>query len=169
MAQHYLAYINMTKKTSEGAFREYLDERGPALQRLCEALGPVGSAVPFSTPDAALGTGLTSCTDMERTSPALISSLSLSTAPVCALPGCVFLLTQLHRVLKPHGHVLIGFFEGESGKPFDHAVTRAYYWSLNSMTMLFQDAGFDVLESETRHDPGSRPHAAIAAVSGQRC
>jgi ubiquinone/menaquinone biosynthesis C-methylase UbiE len=75
-------------------------------------------------------------------------------------------LAELHRVLKPHGQLLMGFFKGESDKPIDHAVTRAYYWSIDRMTSMLQDAGFEVLESETRHDPGSRPHAAIVAVSG---
>jgi hypothetical protein len=42
MAQHYLDYINMTKKQSEGAFREYLDERGPAVDRLREAVAGDG-------------------------------------------------------------------------------------------------------------------------------
>ena len=88
---------------------------------------------------------------------------SLIHLPPAELP---VVLTQLHRVLKPRGQVLIGFFEGESGKPFDHAVTRAYYWSLDRMTRMLQDAGFDVLQSETRHDSGSRPHAAITAVAG---
>jgi hypothetical protein len=37
MAQ-YVDYINMAKAKSEAAFREYLDERGPALERLREAL-----------------------------------------------------------------------------------------------------------------------------------
>ncbi|MEK0155984.1 hypothetical protein [Arthrobacter oryzae] len=37
MAQ-YVDYINMTKAKSGAAFREYLDERGPALERLREAL-----------------------------------------------------------------------------------------------------------------------------------
>lgn len=86
---------------------------------------------------------------------------SLIHLPPAELP---VVLTELHRVLKPRGQLLIGFFEGESGNPFDHAVTRAYYWSIDSMTRMLQDAGFDVLESETRHDPGSRPHAAITAV-----
>jgi hypothetical protein len=41
MAQ-YVNYINMTKARSEAAFREYLDERGPALERLREALAADG-------------------------------------------------------------------------------------------------------------------------------
>ena len=40
----------------------------------------------------------------------------------------------------------------------------AYYWSIDRMSRLLQDAGFEVLDIETRHDPGSRPHAAIAAI-----
>lgn len=38
----YVDYINMTKTQSEAAFREYLDERGPALERLRTALAADG-------------------------------------------------------------------------------------------------------------------------------
>ena len=48
MAQ-YVNYISMTKKQSEDAFREYLKERGPALERLREALAADGQ-----DPDALL-------------------------------------------------------------------------------------------------------------------
>lgn len=34
----FVDYLSMTKKQSEAAFQEYLDERGPALERLREAL-----------------------------------------------------------------------------------------------------------------------------------
>lgn len=78
------------------------------------------------------------------------------------LPG---VLAELRRVLKPQGRLLIGFFEGEPGKVFDHAVHKAYYWSVDRMSRLLQDAGFAVLGIETRHDHGSRPHAAIGAVA----
>lgn len=74
-------------------------------------------------------------------------------------------LEELRRVLRPQGHLLIGFFEGESAQPFDHAVTSAYYWSVQRMSRMLQDAGFEVLDVETRHDPGSRPHAATSAVA----
>lgn len=75
-------------------------------------------------------------------------------------------LDELRRVLKPQGRLLVGFFEGESAQPFDHAVVQAYYWSLDRVGQQLQDAGFEVLEVETRCDSGSRPHAAIAAVAG---
>lgn len=48
MAQ-YVNYINMTKMQSADAFREYLEERGPALERLREALAADGQ-----DPDAML-------------------------------------------------------------------------------------------------------------------
>lgn len=74
-------------------------------------------------------------------------------------------LCELARVLRPQGHLLVGFFAGVSAEPFDHAITTAYYWSVDGMSRLLQDAGFEVLAVETRHDHGRRPHAAIAATA----
>lgn len=75
------------------------------------------------------------------------------------------ILAELARTLRPNGHLLIGFFEGESAEPLNHAVTTAYHWSIDEMSRLLQVAGFDVLEIETRQDPGGRPHAAISAIA----
>jgi ubiquinone/menaquinone biosynthesis C-methylase UbiE len=74
-------------------------------------------------------------------------------------------LTEFRRILQPQGRLLVGFFEGESGEPFDHAVTTAYYWSVDEMSAMLRDAGFEVRDVESRHDPGRRPHAAIAAIA----
>jgi len=74
-------------------------------------------------------------------------------------------IMELRRLLQPQGRLLVGFFEGESAEPFDHAVTTAYYWSADQMGAMLRDAGFEVLDVETRHDPGRRPHAAIAAIA----
>lgn len=74
-------------------------------------------------------------------------------------------LAELYRVIAPGGHLLIGFFEGESGLPFDHAVIQAYYLSVEQMSQLLKDAGFDVVDVQTRHPKGGRPHAAISAIS----
>ncbi|WP_253250621.1 class I SAM-dependent methyltransferase [Arthrobacter globiformis] len=74
-------------------------------------------------------------------------------------------LSELARVLEPQGHLLAGFFEGVSGEPLDHAITKAYYWSINQMSLLLDDAGFEVLDVETRQDHSKRPHAAIAAIA----
>lgn len=75
------------------------------------------------------------------------------------------ILAEFSRVLSSKGHLLIGFFEAESAQPLNHAVTTAYHWSVEEMSRLLQDAGFDVLEIETRQDPGSRTHAAISAIT----
>lgn len=74
-------------------------------------------------------------------------------------------LSEFARALGTRGHLLIGFFEGESAEPFDHAITTAYYWSVDEMSSLLNDAGFDVIDVESRQDPGNRPHAAISAVA----
>lgn len=75
------------------------------------------------------------------------------------------ILSELARVLRPQGHLLVGFFEGVSAEPLDHAITKAYYWSVDQMSRLLQNAGFELLDVETRQDHGSRPHAAIAAIA----
>lgn len=86
---------------------------------------------------------------------------SLIHLPPAELPP---VLTEIARVLSPEGQLLVGFFEGESAEPLDHAVTTAYYWSVEQMSSLLHDAGFEVLEVEKRQDPGNRPHAAICAI-----
>ncbi len=85
---------------------------------------------------------------------------SLIHLPPAELPQ---VLAELARVLEPPGHLLVGFFEGEPTEPFDHAVAKAYYWSVDQMSSMLHDAGFEVIDVETRQDPGSRPHAAISA------
>ena len=72
--------------------------------------------------------------------------------------------SELAWVLGPEGHLLLGFFDGTFAEPLDHAITRAYCWSVDETSQLLKAAGFDVLDVERRQDPGSRPHAAIAAI-----
>lgn len=97
----------------------------------------------------------------DRSLDGVLAWYSLIHLPPAELPQ---ILSELRRVLTSQGHLLVGFFEGESAEPFDHAVTRAYYWSVDQMSSLLHEAGFDVIHVETRQDPGSRPHAAIAAI-----
>lgn len=75
---------------------------------------------------------------------------SLIHLPPAELPQ---VLSEFHRVSTAQGHLLVGFFEGKSAEPFDHAVTRAYYWSVEQMSTLLDEAEFDVIEVETRQDP----------------
>ena len=86
---------------------------------------------------------------------------SLIHLPPAELP---MVLTEFARVLSPQGQLLLGFFEGESEEPFDHAITTAYYWSIEQMDSLLNDAGFKVAQVEQRQDPGRRNHAAIGAT-----
>lgn len=73
-------------------------------------------------------------------------------------------LAEFSRVLSPQGQLLLGFFEGTDGEAFRHAVAPAHYRSIAQMSVLLAKAGFSVVDIETRQDPGSRPHASIAAV-----
>jgi SAM-dependent methyltransferase len=72
-------------------------------------------------------------------------------------------LREFHRVLKPHGLLLIGFFEGPALEAFPHAVIRAYRWPVDALAEALADAGFDVVESHVRVTTGQRPQAAIIA------
>ncbi|WP_166848147.1 class I SAM-dependent methyltransferase [Isoptericola sp. BMS4] len=77
--------------------------------------------------------------------------------------GMDAVLAELARALAHGGGLLLGFFSGPRVEPFDHAVTPAWYWPVAEMSARLTAAGFDVLESETRTDPGRRPHGAITA------
>ena len=46
---------------------------------------------------------------------------------------------------------------------FPHAVTPAYFWPVEEMSARLQEAGFSIVSTHSRADPGARPHAAIVA------
>ncbi|MFV0373172.1 class I SAM-dependent methyltransferase [Microbacterium sp.] len=73
-------------------------------------------------------------------------------------------LAEFARVLRPGGGLLLGFFEGPASERFDHAVITAYRWPVDALTTLVEDAGFAVTSTQTRTDPGARPHGAITAT-----
>ncbi|WP_449283197.1 class I SAM-dependent methyltransferase [Leucobacter sp.] len=72
-------------------------------------------------------------------------------------------LAEFARCLGPGGGLLLGFFDGPAGEPFDHAVTTAYFWSAEALTGPLERAGFIVTEARTRVDPGARPQGTIIA------
>ena len=78
------------------------------------------------------------------------------------MPGA---LAALRGALRPGGTLLLGFFDGTRQEPFDHAVAPAQHWPVGRMTELLEEAGFEVVDVETRTDPGARPHAAVHARS----
>jgi SAM-dependent methyltransferase len=77
-------------------------------------------------------------------------------------------IAEFARTLVPGGRLLIGFFDGEPGEPFAHAVAPAHYWSATALTALLGEAGLVVVHAERRdRDPGAvgsvRPHGAVIA------
>lgn len=75
-------------------------------------------------------------------------------------------LTEVARCVRPGGGLLLGFFEGPTNEPFDHAIVTAHWWPIAELSARVRQAGFTVTETHTRTDPGRRPHGAIAAVRG---
>lgn len=91
---------------------------------------------------------------------AILSWYSLIHTPPHEVPA---LLKEFARCIRPDGTLLLGFFEGGHIEAFDHAVVTAYYWPVPLMHDELAAAGFDIVETHTRVDPGQRPHAAIIA------
>lgn len=83
----------------------------------------------------------------------------IHTAP----PHVPEILREFARCLAPDGSLLLGFFEGDQVEAFDHAITPAYFWPVPDMHRALENAGFTILGTHTRTDPGSRPHAAVRA------
>lgn len=72
-------------------------------------------------------------------------------------------LKEFARCIRSDGSLLLGFFHGERVEAFDHAVVTAYYWPTSAMRNELMAAGFDIVQTHTRSDPGQRPHTAIIA------
>ena len=72
-------------------------------------------------------------------------------------------LSELARCLRPGATLVLGFFVGDRLEQFDHAVTAAYRWPLDDVARALDSAGFVLLGSRTRHDPGAQPHGEVLA------
>lgn len=84
----------------------------------------------------------------------------IHTAPA-GVPG---ILREFARVLIPGRSLLLGFFDGDAGAPFDHAVTTAYYWSADALGELLAQHGFVVERATVRQDPGVRRQGDLIAT-----
>jgi SAM-dependent methyltransferase len=74
------------------------------------------------------------------------------------------ILREFARVLTPGRSLLLGFFDGDAGAPFDHAVTTAYYWSAEALAELLAPHGFVVERAAARQDPGVRRQGELVAT-----
>lgn len=97
---------------------------------------------------------------------------SFQTLPVAAFDGILAwystihmpppqvpsLLEQVHRSLRPGGSMLLGFFARDEVGPFDHAITTAWHWPVDTLSRLLTTGGFTVVDRGTRQDRGVRRH-----------
>ena len=110
----------------------------------------VGSAEDLDVSDASLA-GILAWYSLIHVTPALIDDV----------------FDEFSRALQPGGSVLLAFFDGVPGEPFEHAVVTAYFWSVAALTTKLEALGFRVVDAVTRTDVGTRPHAALVAVKAQ--
>ncbi|WP_029149803.1 class I SAM-dependent methyltransferase [Microbacterium indicum] len=59
-------------------------------------------------------------------------------------------LDELTRVLEPGGSMLVGWFEGDDGAPYDHAVATGIHRSLGRLTAELRARGLAVVDYATR-------------------
>lgn len=75
-------------------------------------------------------------------------------------------LAEWRRVLRPAGALVLGFFEAEEIRPFEHKVITAYYWPSAELSDRLESAGFEVLDvvhHTADPDRSVRAHATLAA------
>lgn len=106
----------------------------------------VGSMYPLDLPSGSLG-GILAWYSLIHYEPAVVTEVLRSfRAPLCA-----------------NGILVIGFFDGDDVDPFEHKVTTAYRWPVDTLSEMLSVAGF--VEVDRLRRPGTdqvRPHAALA-------
>lgn len=71
--------------------------------------------------------------------------------------------SEFARAIRPGGGLCVGFFAGPDLEPFEHAVSKAYFWPVSRLGDVIERAGFSVTSTQLRQDPGTRNHAATLA------
>jgi hypothetical protein len=69
-------------------------------------------------------------------------------------------LNEFARCIRPDGSLLLGFFDDERVEALNHAVITAYCWPASAMHHELIAAGFDIVQTHPRSDPGQQPNAA---------
>lgn len=75
-------------------------------------------------------------------------------------------LRAFRTALSDNGTLVMGFFDGENVEAFEHKVTTAYRWPVDTMAAALSSAGF--VETARLRRPGTdqvRSHAALALRS----
>ena len=76
-------------------------------------------------------------------------------------------LTEFRRLLVPSGVLVAGFFDSDDGvQPFDHAVTTAYRWPVDTFVEHLTRAGFSELQ-RVQHPNAERLDRKYAAVAAR--
>ncbi|MFT4166951.1 MAG: class I SAM-dependent methyltransferase [Microlunatus sp.] len=76
-------------------------------------------------------------------------------------------LAEFRRMLVPSGVLVAGFFDsGDGVQPFDHAVTTAYRWPVDTFVEHLTQAGFSELQ-RVQHPHPERPDRKYAAVAAR--
>lgn len=76
-------------------------------------------------------------------------------------------LAEFRRLLVPSGVLIVGFFDSDDGvQPFDHAVTTAYRWPVNTFIEHLTRAGFSELQ-RVQHQRPERPDRKYAAIAAR--
>jgi SAM-dependent methyltransferase len=72
-------------------------------------------------------------------------------------------IAEFARTMRAGGVLVLGYFDGTTIAPFDHAITRAYRWPAAELESILESHGLEVLETHRRTGQGHRPLGAIVA------
>ena len=117
-----------------------------ARTRYPDARYRTGRAEDLGVPDGSLG-GILAWFSLIHTDPRAVD------AP----------LTEFSRCLRQGGSLALGFFVGPDQEPFGHAVTTAYFWSVDGLGRRVEQAGLTVVDTQVRTEPGARPYGLLVA------